>query len=136
MYCNYLEGGMDSSTATVLIYLMSGTGFIATLLGMVAVFSIARQLNNLQVYYTTRATAAAFAKPVPLIESSLVPKKTRDIPRVRLSPTIPREWQIPVQEGTPDQVVIIIEPDKEPTRQEATVMRLIDYLKKWKSAAG
>jgi hypothetical protein len=126
---------MDASTATVVIYLMSGAGFFATVLGMVMVFSIARQLNNLQIQYTTRTIAAAYAKPVPLIDSSRIPKKTRELPRVRLSsPVIPREWQIPTREGTPDQVVIMIEPDKEPTRQEKTVMRIIDYLKKWKSA--
>lgn len=53
--------------------------------------------------------------------------------RVYAAPLAP-EWRLPVREGSPDQVVISIEPDPGPTLRQSAVQRLITFLKQQPSA--
>ena len=45
------------------------------------------------------------------------------------------QWQLPVQPGTPDQVVIHIEPDGLPTEGQKNIRRIIEHLQKMPSTA-
>ena len=129
---------MDSDTAAVIIYMVGGMGFFSALISLIALLTLVRQVRNLQVYHQTRALAAVYAKPIPIArpQPTLLERHIHEPPRVQLSSSpIPREWQMPVREGTPDQVNFVIEPTTEPTREESSVLRLINYLKKMKTAA-
>jgi hypothetical protein len=129
---------MDNSTAAVLVYLTGGAGFFTALVSLIAVLTIMRQLRSLEVYRATLALAAVQPKPTsaPLPKPYVVQMRaTREMPRVRLSPSdVPAPWTLPVRAGAPDQVTIMIEPDTEPSRDKLNVTRLIDHLKKPTSA--
>jgi hypothetical protein len=129
---------MDTSTAAAVVYLLGGAGFFSALASLIAVLTIMRQLRSLQVYRATLALAAVQPKPTPAPPPKpyvVQMRATREMPRVRLSPSdVPVPWTLPVRAGTPDQVTIMIEPDTEPSRDKLNVTRLIDHLKKPTSA--
>ncbi len=130
---------MDASTAAVIVYLIGGGWFVTTLVSLVALLTIMRQMRSLQVYRGQRALAATFPKLVPFeVPKPFIPemRTTREVRRVSLSlMPVPQEWQLPLREAMPDQVVIMIEPDNGPTQQQKNIQRLINHLKKLNPAA-
>ncbi|NWF68233.1 MAG: hypothetical protein HXY40_04040 [Chloroflexi bacterium] len=132
---------MDNSTAEVILYLTGAAGFFSALLSLVAMLTIARQMRSLQDYRLVRRAAAEALVEAHLLTTRPIPaqpyippaRKTLEVPRVRLTP-LPADYQPAPREGTPDQVIIIIEPESGPTRQEKNVLRLIDFLKNQKPA--
>jgi hypothetical protein len=51
----------------------------------------------------------------------------------RQAAPIEAEWRLPVQAGSPDQVVIHIEPDGVQTEGQRTIQRIIEHLRKMPS---
>lgn len=71
--------------------------------------------------------AKAQPKPDPIV---VVEPPPPSAPATQYTfPVIPEMYRLPIREGTPDQIVIMIEPNEGPTLQQRNVQRLIAYLK-------
>jgi hypothetical protein len=100
--------------------------FVAAILGLIALASILRQRRN---YMADRARAAL--QPVPILAATPPPPMPRPAPKPspRVSMPLPDYQRLPQQNGSPDQVVMVIEPVEGPTRDQVNVQKLIDFLK-------
>ncbi|MDL1882207.1 hypothetical protein FBR01_00975 [Anaerolineae bacterium CFX8] len=114
---------MSDAAATLLIAVM--LLFVAAILGLIALASILRQRRN---YMADRARAAL--QPA-LIPAAAPPPMPRPAPKLssRVSMPLPDYQRLPQQNGSPDQVVMVIEPVEGPTRDQVNVQKLIDFLK-------
>lgn len=119
---------MVVSAEVFLLSLVVG-GLVLTLIGLIALLSLARQYRAWR-----QDRAVMYAPPA----DALVQAVDRAVTPARLTerPTQPRRLvagadvvALPVREGRPDQVVIDIHPPDGPTRDQQNIQRLIDYLK-------
>jgi hypothetical protein len=114
---------------TIAIFSFSGG-----LLVLIILLSFLRQQRLLTQQPRLIPVAPKPAPPAPKDENrrpSRLPNSRRIAPEL---PPLPVAERLPIREGTPDQVVIMIEPDKGPTRQERNVRRIIDHLKEMDSS--
>lgn len=78
-----------------------------------------------------RSNRALSAKQTPKPVQPLFGKQGATLPLIALEhaikPDLPAEWRLPVQEGTPDQLVIHIEPDGTPTEAQLNIQKLIRH---------
>jgi hypothetical protein len=100
--------------------------FLAVLLGLTALLSIARKLR----VRLSRRHASVPSSGIPAWGDDTVPA----FRWVDLAPTKPsngtfEEYRSRIKNAGSDPVTFVIEPDTGPTRQQRTVQRLIDYLK-------
>jgi len=106
--------------------------FVAALLIVVASLSLLRRWR-LRRRETLADIFAAFSeetRPMSAVEDSqrLISFIVDPTPTVKRTP-LPDSFRLPVQPGTPDQVVLSIEPEEGPTRDQRNVQKLIDFLK-------
>ena len=110
--------------------------FVATLFGVVALLSLLRRRRN----PPQPSVAEIFAplsdetRPMNAVEDTqqFVPLASLTArlvdPTAKRAP-LPDVQRLPVQAGTPDQVVLSIEPSEGPTRDQRNVQKLIEFLK-------
>jgi hypothetical protein len=106
--------------------------FILTLFGLIGALSLLRRWRDdrRQRELAELAFSLEVTQPNPAVQDD----ETQPVP-VDPDPTpkrnpIPPHLRLPVQPGTPEQVVLSIEPVEGPTREQQSVQRLIDHLKK------
>jgi hypothetical protein len=115
--------------------------FVATLFGVVALLSLLRRRRNRPELSVAEifSTLSDETRPMNAIEDTqqIVPFATLGSLTARLinptrppqHPLLPDAQRLPVQPGTPDQVVLSIEPSEGPTREQRNVQKLIEFLK-------
>ncbi|NWG18566.1 MAG: hypothetical protein HXY41_18240 [Chloroflexi bacterium] len=115
---------MSDAAATLIIAAMAL--FVAAIVGLIALASILRQRRN---HMADRARAAL--QPIPIITAAAPQPSPRPTPKPspRVSTPLPDYQRLPLQNGSPDQVVMFIEPVEGPTREQINVQKLIDFLK-------
>jgi hypothetical protein len=109
--------------------------FVSALFGVVFMLSALRRLRGRK----RQSVAEVFAemsdetRPMSAVEDTqqIVLRKmpALDTPRVPRRDPLPEPMRLPVQPGTPEQVVLSIEPVEGPTRDQRNVQKLIDFLK-------
>lgn len=102
--------------------------FLGLLIGVVALVSALRQhriQSSERLFHVTPRTMRTDEHEAIQID---IVTDGEDTPVVGHTP-LDDNWRMPVQEGTPDLVNIMIEPDPGPTREQQNVRRLIAYLK-------
>ena len=111
--------------------------FVAALFGVVVLLSLLRRRRN----RPQPSVAEIFSKlsdetrPMNAIDDTqqIVPLGALTArlinPTAPKRPPLPDAQRLPVQAGTPDQVVLSIERSNEPTRDQRNVQKLIEYLK-------
>jgi hypothetical protein len=100
--------------------------FLASLIALIGVMSLLRQWRMRQQQVSQ--AAAELAKPA-LVETVPPPPAPITPPDTITKPIqlpIPEAYRLPAQDG---EVVISIEPDSGPTRDQRNVQRLIEFLK-------
>lgn len=123
---------MDFVTAQVTFMSFAASAFLSTVLALVFCLSLLRQMRSAQMQRAFVAGLVIVYKPMPrAIIPPLSMRETREHPRVRLrAAALAQTWTMPIQHPhDPEQVVIAIEPDDGPTRNEQHVQRLIEFLK-------
>ncbi|MBZ0287557.1 MAG: hypothetical protein K8I30_08075 [Anaerolineae bacterium] len=112
--------------------------FVAALFAVVALLSLLRRLRH----HPQQSVAEIFAplsdetRPMNAYEdtqqfpalAALARHTAPKSPPVKRLP-LPDSLRMPVQPGTPDQVVLSIEPNEGPTRDQRNVQKLIEFLK-------
>ncbi len=126
---------MQITIVQLAMFALGAVGFTASLIGLIAFLSIMRRVRITRMvspepvvqgdYPAQRARTALTTEAAENLVERQSDMATQSPPRPT---TIPEEWTLPTREGKPDQVVIMIEPDGEPTRQESAVKRLIAHL--------
>jgi hypothetical protein len=116
------------------IYLTTGSlTFMGVLIGLMVLVSLLRQ-RRLDYFYAVALPVVVDLPAAPITatrEIVEVPAAEVDTPQPEEeSAEIDERWQLPVRDGTPDLVNIMIEPDGGLTRNEENIQRLIDYLKR------
>jgi hypothetical protein len=117
---------VEHANAEILLIALIMGVLLASLSGMIAVFSLARRWRRYQPrpqpIELPRPTLSASMIPVsvPALETAVIPKRI----------TIPEHYRMPVQPGTPDQVTLSIQPSDGPTRDQRNVQKLIEFLKR------
>lgn len=100
--------------------------FLAVLLGLTALLSIARKVR----VRLSRRFAPALSSVIPGGGDDTVPAfRWADPAPTKPSHGTLEEYRSRIQNASSDPVSFFIEPDPGPTRQQRTVQRLIDYLK-------
>jgi hypothetical protein len=115
---------VENANAEVLLIAVILLTFLATLLGTVVALSLVRRWHRYQPEATTHMplpTLNASITPltIPKVEPIVIPKRI----------TIPDQYRIPIRQGTPDQVVLSIQPSDGPNRDQRNVQKLIEFLK-------
>jgi hypothetical protein len=121
--------------AQVQLIISVAVAFVAALFGVVALLSLLRRLRD----RPRQSVAEIFSplsdetRPMSAIEDTqqfapLAAHIIEPAPAVKRVP-LPDRVRLPVQPGTPDQVVLSIEPNEGPTRDQRNVQKLIEFLK-------
>ncbi len=126
---------MTLSAILTLLLAFGFGGFVLTMISMVALLSIFRQRREGRTVKFSSATHPAHLIEEPAI--AMVSEETRPTKTVAKTRPVarisyveePENFRLPVREGTPDQVVIQIDAPDGPSRAQANVQRIIDYLK-------
>lgn len=123
--------------AGVLIVAGSIGGLLLGLFGLTALLTVGRQrrawkrqrlLEDTNPYQPgTLKIPAEYAPPAPVMPT-VKQVFRRSISNAKTEP-IPEHYRLKPQEGTPEQVVIQIDPLDGPTRDQRNVQKLIAYLK-------
>ncbi len=126
---------MQATIVQLPMFSLGAVGFTASLIGLIAFLSIMRRVRTTRM--VSPVPVAQTPSPAQRARTALTAEVAKSLaarqsdlaaePPPRPT-TIPEEWLLPTREGKPDQVVIMIEPDDEPTRQERAVKRLIAHL--------
>jgi hypothetical protein len=123
---------MDSDSAAILLFIVGTTWFVSALLALMVLLTMLRQLRN----YRVRRAYAYVPHALPQWhDDTTIARLPRENPRLRLTPMPARSASLPVREGTPEQVVLQIDPDPGPTRKQTQIQRIIKHLKEPKSAS-
>lgn len=109
--------------AEAVILITGAIIFLGILLGLMAFVSVLRQKRVHQSERDYRV------KPRTLRTLEMVAARVEDEDEPQTAEDLDERWRLPVQEGHPDLVNIMIEPDPGPTREQQNVRRLIAYLK-------
>ena len=110
--------------------------FVAALFSVVALLSLLRRRRN----PPQPSVAEIFAplsdetRPMSAVEDTQQFVPLGSLTARLMDPTakrapLPDVQRLPVQAGTPDQVVLSIEPSEGPTRDQRNVQKLIEFLK-------
>jgi hypothetical protein len=102
--------------------------FLAMLLGLTALLSIARQVRLRLAHYAAQPVANAADDTLPAPQFA-------DAAPTKPSAVMLEQVRTAVRDAASDPVTLVIEPDSGPTRQQRTVQRLIEYLKEESAAA-
>jgi hypothetical protein len=93
------------------------------------IFCLTIMLTMLRQIRHRRQVILAEYTPPAKLQTGTMRRITSTQPMVRITP-IPDKWRIPVQTGTPNQVILSIEPEEGPTGDQRNVQKLIDFLKR------
>jgi len=115
-------------SANLAIIAASIVGFILVVFILIPTISILRQRRASRQYGPPSTHAPVSPPPTPVVSTPSQPLPTEPVTSLKF-PTLPEMYRLPVREGTPDQLVIMIEPNDEPSIQKRNVQRLIAYLK-------
>lgn len=123
--------------STYILLLISGVTSLALLL-------VLRRRQNFPFYYNptlglavkaaspeaNKVRAIRYIHPTMLAEPDPIHASQNTMPETIYHVNIiPKEWRLPVQAGTADQLVIHIEPDGSLTDEQRNIQRIIQYLK-------
>ena len=118
--------------------------FVAALFGVVALLSLLRRRRSVppQSVAEIFSTLSDETRPMNAVEDTqqIVPLGSLTARLINPTPPklapLPADQRLPVQPGTPDQVVLSIEPSEGPTREQRNVQKLIDFLKQETAETG
>jgi hypothetical protein len=134
-----LSAGELEMVASIYADSLTITTYILSLLwGVVSVAIVLanRRRRRLPFYYSAvlgvrprkaQTKPGAHAETHTLGTSASHPKPVATIAKP-VHQAIPADWRLPVQSATPDQVVIHIEPDGNPTAEQRNIQRIIRHL--------
>jgi hypothetical protein len=115
---------VETANAQILLIAIISVTFLAALFATTVVLSLARRWHRYQLApegNTSRPALNASITPasIPQVEPVVIPKRI----------TVPDQYRLPVQQGTPDQVILSIQPSDGPNRDQRNVQKLIEFLK-------
>lgn len=122
---------MDSGMAFEILFLFSFTTtlvvvLVLTTLGLTLLRQKRSRLAHVGLIHTLT--------PRDTLEHPPALEDTQPLPTRVRQDVLPPEWRLPIREGTPEQVVIAIQPDGGLTQRESAVHRLIDHFKRDQNA--
>jgi hypothetical protein len=112
---------------------------LASLLFLIAIISMLRQWRNYRYQHRLNLQLAQQpVLPIPVVIPALTPQTTpivipstptlTSVPKPQM-PHVPENYRLSRHNSTPDQVILSIEPQDGPTRDQLNVQKLIDFLK-------
>jgi hypothetical protein len=122
-------------TQTHLITIVAGV-FVASVFTIVGCITLLRRRRERQTLADLFASYSDETRPMSTIEETqqFVPIVAKVEPKSKSNPP-PDFVRLPMQPGTPDQVVLSIEPNEGPTREQRNIQKLIEFLKQETTAA-
>ncbi len=97
--------------------------FVSGIFCLIILLTMLRQIRHRRQIILAEYTAPA------KVQTGTMRTVTATQPMPRISP-VPERWRIPIQSGTPNQVILSIEPEEGPTSDHRNVQKLIDFLKR------
>lgn len=117
----------ELQNAQVTFITLFAVGFLAAVYSIIALISLLRRLRNVRQLSATYVPATV--ELGTLIPDEDLPPETSPIALFPQLTPIPEAYRIPVRPGAPEQVILSIEPNDEPTDDQRNVQKLINFLK-------
>ncbi len=135
---------MQAAIGQLAVFALAALGFLSALVGLIAFLSILRRVRLLRtpkpITMPVQSTPAQRVREVLKVDASatLIAEFANEQNELKteapppLPDTLPEAnaWQMPIRDGSPDQIVILIEPDTGPNAQELLIQKLIEHLEK------
>lgn len=135
---------MQAAIGQLAVFALAALGFLSALVGLIAFLSILRRVRLLRtpkpVTIPVQPTPAQRVREALKVDASatLIAEQANEQNGLKaespppLPDTLPEgdAWHMPVRDGSPDQIVILIEPDTGPNAQELLIQKLIEHLEK------
>ncbi|MBZ0281715.1 MAG: hypothetical protein K8L97_13335 [Anaerolineae bacterium] len=117
----------DLQNAQVAFITVFAVGFLSAIYSLIILISGLRRLRGIRHQRALEAAPESEAMlPPPTAE--LIRQTSEFAPIARPKP-IPEPFRIPIQKGTPEQVILSIEPLDGPNTDQRNVQKLIEFLK-------
>lgn len=117
----------DLQNAQVAFITIFAVGFLSAVFSLIVLISGLRRLRNFRLQ---RAWEAA-PQPEPMLPPPTpeLIRQTKEFAPIARPKPIPEPYRLPIQKGTPDQVILSIEPMDHLAPDQRNVQKLIEFLK-------
>lgn len=117
----------ELQNAQVAFITIFAVGFLTALYSLIILISGLRRLRS---YRLQRALEAA-PQPEPALPppTAELIRQTKEFAPIARPTPIPEPFRIPIQKGTPEQVILSIDPLDGPNIDQRNVQKLIEFLK-------